>query len=92
MSNPPSTPQPTPEGITAQAQLVLDYLKAGRTLTPMIAMVSLGIGSLTSRIAELRKAGVEIGDEWYKDHFKRRYKTYWLGKEKPFDAPQSDPA
>lgn len=72
----------TPD-LNAQATLVLDYLKGGRTLTPMIAMVSLGIGSLTSRVAELRRAGVEINDSWEKDHFKRRYKTYWLGKERP---------
>lgn len=85
-----TTPQPTPEGITTQAKLVLDYLKAGRSLTPMIAMMSLGVGSLTARIAELRSAGVFISDEWSKDHFKRRYKTYWLGEEKPFNAPATD--
>lgn len=71
--------------LTEQAKLVLDYLNAGRTLTPMIAMVSLGVGSLTARIAELRRKGHTIGDEWSKDHFNRRYKTYWLGDERPTD-------
>lgn len=73
----------TPEGLNAQSKLVLEYLQGGRSLTPMIAMVSLGIGSLTSRVAELRKAGVEISDSWEKDHFQRRYKTYWLGTDRP---------
>jgi hypothetical protein len=87
----PSTHDFDPE-LTAQAKLVLAYLNERRTLTPMIAMISLGVGSLTARIAELRKAGYDIGDEWVKDHFNRRYKTYWLGTERPKEKPDGDVA
>lgn len=69
---------PTNDAITPQAALVLDYLKSGRSMSPMIAMVSLSVSSLTARIAELRRAGYDIEDRWDKDHHQRRYKTYWL--------------
>lgn len=77
--------------LTQQAKLVLAYLEERRTLTPMIAMVSLGIGSLTARIAELRRNGYIIGDVWEKDHFNRRYKTYWLGEERPKEETAVEP-
>ena len=64
--------------ISPQAQLVLDYMKSGRLMTPMVAMISLAVSSLTARVAELRRAGYEIEDKWDKDHHNRRYKTYWL--------------
>lgn len=63
---------------TPQAQLVLDYLKSGRTLTPLLAMTNLGIASLTTRISELSKLGFNIIAEWQTDYHKRRYKTYRL--------------
>ncbi|MEW6121273.1 MAG: helix-turn-helix domain-containing protein [Pseudomonadota bacterium] len=66
-----------------QGQLVLDYLKSGRALTNLIALTNLGVGSLTSRVAELRKAGVEIQDEWSFDHWQRAYKKYWMEKAAP---------
>lgn len=64
--------------ITPQAALVLDYLTTGRTLTPLIASTSLGVSSVTSRIAELRKAGVKIKTTHEVDHMKRRYGKYEL--------------
>lgn len=64
-----------------QTTLVLNYLKSGRALTNLIAMTNLGVGSLTSRVAELRKAGVKVNDEWSFDHFERAYKKYTLGVE-----------
>lgn len=78
------------EKISPQAGLVLDYLRArpGRSLTPLAAHTFLGIASLTTRIAELRKAGHGIRDGWEKDRFKRRFKVYWLAtKEDTTDAP-----
>jgi hypothetical protein len=78
------------DDLSEQQRLVLEYLQARRTLTPMIALISLGIGSLTSRVAELRRLrnpdGTRryiIGDKWCKDHHERRYKTYWLGDKEP---------
>ena len=78
--------------MSPQSALILDYLKSGRALTPMVALVSLGVASLTSRVAELRKlkdaSGKRlyvINDKWDKDHFKRRYKKYWMGEKEPAD-------
>jgi hypothetical protein len=47
----------------------------------MIALVSLGVADVTTRIAELRKAGYDIRDQWDRDHFERRYKTYFLAPQ-----------
>jgi hypothetical protein len=72
-----TTAQPV-DGLTTQQRLVLDYLGAGRTLTTKIAVMSLGIMSISSRIAELRKLGHAIVDEEAKDHFGKRYLKYRL--------------
>lgn len=84
----PTMPQP----LSPQCQLVIDYLKSGRSLTPMIAMISLGVASLTSRVAELRqvkdaegKQVYPVKDKWEEDHHKRRYKKYWMGEKEPAD-------
>lgn len=75
--------------MSPQATLILDYLRKGRTLTPLIAHVNLGIASLTSRIAELRKHlrdttdPQEIRGEWSVDTFNRRYMSYWLARREP---------
>jgi hypothetical protein len=70
----------TTEGLSPQTKLVLEYLTSGRELTGMIAMMTLGVVSLTSRVAELRKAGFKIDGKWSEDHFKRRYMKYWMEK------------
>lgn len=62
--------------LTTQQQIIWDYLKAGRTLTNKLAIIALGIGSLSSRIAELRKMGYEITDEYETDPFERRFLKY----------------
>ena len=67
--------------LAPQTRLVLDYLSTGRELTGMIAFMNLGVASLTSRIAELRKAGYTIYDKHSHDHFRKRYKKYWMAKE-----------
>lgn len=53
--------------LTTQQTIVLDYLKQGRTLTNKVALTCLGIGSLSSRVAELRKLGYEITTETEED-------------------------
>lgn len=64
--------------ITPQAALVLDYLTAGRKLTPLIAHSTLGVASITARVAELRKAGVGIERQFKHDHIGRKYAEYKL--------------
>lgn len=72
----------TPEKHTQTSQqVVLEYLMAGRTLTQQVALACLGIGSLTSRIAELRRKGYKIKGEWRVDRFDRRYMAYDLDKD-----------
>ncbi len=68
-------------GLNPQATIVLDYLKSGRDLTGLIAMVTLGVVSLTSRISELRKAGYDIQSAISKDHNGKRYRKYWMPKK-----------
>lgn len=69
---------PKKTDLTPHQRLIIEYLEAGRTLTNQIAINSLGVGSLTSRVAELRALGFDIKDEAGKDHFGNRYKKYRL--------------
>lgn len=72
--------------LNPQESLVYEYLQKGKTLTNMIAIVSLGVGSLTARIAALRKMGLEVMDEWAEDHFEKRYKRYWVERDAATDS------
>lgn len=75
MDNAPSGPALTP-----QQKLIVGYLEHGRTLTNVVAITCLEVGSLSSRIAELRRMGYEITDELdtTSDPFGRSFKKYWL--------------
>lgn len=78
--------------ITETSQsVVLKYLQEGRTLTQQVALACLGVGSLTSRIAELRKQGYEIDGIWRTDRFNRRYKAYKLVSEGDSEHAPSAP-
>lgn len=68
-------------GLSPQTKLVLEYLQSGRELTGMIAFMNLGVASLTSRVAELRKAGIQVDGTWSSDHFERKYMKYRLPKK-----------
>ena len=48
---------------TPQQRLIVDYLDAGKTLTNKTAIMCLGIGSLSSRMAELKRKGYEFETE-----------------------------
>lgn len=66
------------QALSKQVRLVYDYLLTGRKLTNLVALANLGVGSLSSRIAELRTMGVKVVDEWKNDHNGKRYKAYRL--------------
>ena len=68
---------PAPK-LSTQCQILLDYLRSGRHVSNMIALVSLGIGSLSSRVAELRAHGYEVAGESKLDTNGRRYNSYSL--------------
>jgi N-acetylmuramoyl-L-alanine amidase len=77
---PEPAPPEDPSRLRPQQQLIVDYLTAGRTLTTKVAVVSLGIMSVSSRIAELRKLGFPIREEEATDHFGKRYVKYRLAE------------
>lgn len=74
----PVTPIKLTRRIKPQAATVLDYLTTGRDLTGLIAAHTLGVTSVTSRISELRKAGVKIKRTLHQDHLGKRYAKYRL--------------
>lgn len=66
--------------VSPLAKDVLDYLQTTGDASPREASADLGInaGSFTSRVAELRKAGIKITDEWRRHPVTgRRYKRYF---------------
>lgn len=67
--------------LSPQQKLIMDYLNRGRTITNKVAMIALGVGSLSSRIAELRKLGFMITDEVEYDHNNVPFKKYRLPKD-----------
>ncbi|MGV1835216.1 helix-turn-helix domain-containing protein [Rhizobium rhizogenes] len=69
-----------PIELTPQQGRVWQYLDKGSTLTNVVALTCLGVGSLTSRIAELRKLGFVITDELEKGFDGRSYKKYDKGQ------------
>ncbi|MCW2317110.1 hypothetical protein M2322_002664 [Rhodoblastus acidophilus] len=72
-------PAPGPQlTLSQQQQLVLEYLQSGRALTNLIAISNLGVGSLSSRIAELRAMGTAITGTPKYDFNGRRYMSYTL--------------
>ena len=70
-----------PLELTQQQGRVIQYLQKGSTLTNVVAVTCLGVGSLSSRIAELRKLGFKIKDEMAKGHDGRSYKKYDIDPE-----------
>lgn len=62
--------------LSPQNHLLVSYMLAGRKLTNQIALVNLGVASVTSRIAELKGLGYSIAKEERKDHFGSRYVEY----------------
>lgn len=69
--------------LTTQQKLIIDYLSKGRTLTNKVALTCLGIGSLSSRISELRRAGFDILVEDEEDHNGQTFRKYNLANVTP---------
>lgn len=70
--------------LTEQQRRVKDYLDSGRTLTNIVAITCLGVGSLSSRVSELRGMGVEINTELdtESDPHGRAFKKYTIAAAK----------
>ena len=63
-----------------QSRIVLDYLKSGKGLSNFIALGTLGVGSLSSRISELKRLGYDILSESRVSPHGKRYAVYHLKK------------
>lgn len=72
--------------LSPQQRLIYDYLMTGRSLTRQVAINTLNVQEVTTRISELRKLGLEIKSEFSKDFSGTRYKKYWVEVEKKADA------
>lgn len=48
------------KSLSPQARKVLDFLATGKGLSNLIAISTLGVGSLSSRISELTRRGYEF--------------------------------
>ena len=76
------------EVLSPQNKTLLTYLEGGRHITQLIALSNLGLGSLTSRVSQLRKALLEhdlpyeIAGDWKEDFSGQSYKSYSLIEKK----------
>lgn len=50
--------------LTVQHKLVLDYIIGFGSITPMDAFTYLGITKLATRISEMRKIGIQFGQDY----------------------------
>lgn len=65
-----------------QADLILDYLKSGRSITPLEALNLFGVFRLSGRILELREAGYPIETEIIHENGKH-FASYFLKQQTP---------
>jgi hypothetical protein len=69
-------------GLSEQQARVYDVLKQGRGLSNLLAITNHGIGSLSSRVAELRKKfDLHITSEQRTDTTGKKYAVYSIPQE-----------
>jgi len=61
-----------------QHYAIIEYLKAGHSLTPIEAIKIAGSMKLSSRVGELRTKGYNIQSEWIKTDTGKKVKKYWI--------------
>lgn len=64
------------------AQIIVNHMLAGKTITNMQAYDEYAITCLAQRISELRASGVSIDDEMVTQNGKR-FKRYWIDQPAP---------
>lgn len=64
----------------AQTKKLLEWLKAGHSITPLEALQKFGIMRLSGRIYDLRHMGYKIVTEWEQSE-NARYARYWMEVE-----------
>lgn len=68
--------------LSPQQRTVYDYLMTGRKLTRQVAINTLNIQEVTTRISELKKMGLAIVGVWQTDFGGTRYKAYHVEASK----------
>ncbi|KAB2662757.1 hypothetical protein F9K91_21210 [Brucella tritici] len=68
--------------LSPQQRTVYDYLMSGRELTRQVAINTLHVQEVTTRISELRRLGLDIKSEWKRDFGGTRYKSYHVEMSK----------
>ena len=66
--------------LSPQQREVYDYLMTGRRLTRQIAINTMSVQDITTRISELRKLGLNVQPEWKRDFNETRYKSYHVDR------------
>ena len=69
-------------GLSEQQRRVYDVLILGKGLSNTIALASHGVGSLSSRITELRRKGLDIIKERKVDTMGKAYVVYRIRQPK----------
>ena len=68
--------------IETQNQMIAEYLRSGRSITPLEALRKFGCMRLASRIHDLKGKGMRIAGSMIYDTDdegnRKRYKVYWL--------------
>ena len=71
---------PNEESCLSQEKKILAYLQTGAHINPGDARLYFGCDRLAARIADIRKKGYEIKDEFIKLRSGKRVKSYWIPK------------
>lgn len=69
---------PNKKATDSQNRAILAYLKSGHRLTQLQAIEMFGCMRLPSRIHDIKKAGVDIKDQFIKLMNGKRVKEYWI--------------
>lgn len=62
----------------SQNRAILAYLKSGKRLTQLMALDLFGCMRLPSRIHDIKKAGIDIKDQFITLANNKRVKEYWI--------------
>lgn len=76
-----SLPEQVVNDLSPQNHTLYEYLQSGKKVSGLIAMTSLRMASLSSRVAQLRKLGLDIKGRNVTDHWNQRYMVYWIDFE-----------
>jgi hypothetical protein len=73
----------------SQTQTLLEHMLAGKTITPMKAMMVYGVHRLAARIRDLRDAGHNIVTDLKEDESGRQYAEYRIQVRDRFGRKKS---